>query len=306
VTAGARERYAAFRRTLPRSPRLSRRTVRARGIDFAVFTTPPMPDALPLACVNGGMIYSHAILWPALAPLAAGRQLILYDLRGRGASGAAPGARQSRIEYDAGDLPAIREALGIARWDLLGHSWGGGIAMLGAARDVTCVRRLVLTDAVGVTSAWIAGLHEAALARLHGAHHARLSSLDPRLLVADDPNTHAEYSQAIYPAYFADREMAAAFEPPREKSRTGAAVAARLRRDGYDWRGDAARVAATTLIVHGAHDVLSPALAREAGQLIPRATVSIIDGAGHMPFWEQPAAYFALVTAFLDAPDRGA
>ena len=305
VTSPARQRYAAFRKTQPRAPKLTRRTVRARGLDFAVFATPEVPGAPPLVCVNGGMIYSHALLWPAMAPLASGRQVILYDLRGRGASQAAPGPRESRVEFDAGDLPAIREAMGIARWDVLGHSWGGGIALLAAARDALGVRRLVMVDAVGATSDWIAGLHDAALSRLSGREHALLASLDPRLLQADGAATHAEYSRAVYPAYFADRALGRTFAPPRETSESGAAVAARLRREGYDWRDDARRVAATTLLVHGADDIIGPGIAHATATLIARSRVEIIGDAGHMPFWEQPAIFFPIVTAFLDAPDRG-
>ena len=245
-----RQRFESFRKSLPRPPRLERRTVQARGLDFAVWLSPDVAGAPPLVCVNGGMLYSHALLWPALSPLAVGRQLILYDQRGRGASQAPPALRNSRVEYDAGDVVAIREALGIARWDMFGHSWGGGIAMLAAERDAPGVRRLVTANAVGATSDWVAQLHANALARLEGAERAALAALDPHTLHADDPATHAEYSRAIYPAYFADREFSRGFAPPREASATGAAIAARLRRDGYDWREPIKRIAATTLVVH--------------------------------------------------------
>jgi proline iminopeptidase len=306
VTDSARHRYTSFKKTQPRTPRLTESIVRARGLDFAVFRSPEREGSVPLVCVVGGLIYSHTLLWPALSPLAAGRQVILYDLRGRGASQAAPGPRQSRIEFDAGDLPALREALGIPRWDVLGHSWGGGIAMLATARDPIGVRRLVLTDAVGSTSSWIAGLHEAALSRLTGKEHAILSSLDPQLLHDDNPDTHAEYSHAIYPAWFVDKELGTAFAPPRETSQTGSSVAARLRREGYDFRDQVRQITASTLLVHGAQDPVSPDLSRATADLIPRARLSLIEGAGHMPFWEQPAVYFSQVTSFLDGRDLGA
>lgn len=307
MTGGARARYAAFRKTQPRSPRLTKQVVKARGIEFAVYTTPPVADTLPLVCISGGMIYSHALLWPALSPLATGRQVVLYDLRGHGLSKAAPGPRRSRIEFDAGDVGALREALGIARWDVLGHSWGGGIAVLCAARDPVGVRRLVLVDAVGSTSDWIAGLHDAALTALADRERDRalLAALDPRLLHDDNPQDHAEYSRAIYPAWFVDREMGTAFAPQRETSQTGSSVAARLRRDGYDWRDDARGIAATTLLVHGAQDILTPDLARSTAALIPRSRLAILEGAGHMPFWEQPSEFFASVGGFLDGRDLG-
>ena len=53
-----------------------------------------MACAQGLVCVNGGMIYSHALLWPALSPLAHDRQGILYDQRDRIAAVAL-----ERVEY---------------------------------------------------------------------------------------------------------------------------------------------------------------------------------------------------------------
>jgi proline iminopeptidase len=67
----ARDRFVAFRRSLPRPPHLTRRLVQSRGLDFAVFTTPPVDGVPPLICVNGGMLFDHKLLWPALSPLAA-------------------------------------------------------------------------------------------------------------------------------------------------------------------------------------------------------------------------------------------
>jgi pimeloyl-ACP methyl ester carboxylesterase len=305
MTMSARERLMAFRKSQPRAPRLTRRTVAARGLEFAVFSSPEVAGAPPLLCINGGMLYSHALLWPALAPLAVGRQLILYDQRGRGGTEEPPAVRDSRIEYDAGDVVAIREALGIARWDLLGHSWGGGIAMLAASRDVVGVRRLVLVDSVGPTSAWIPSLHDAALARLSGVERQALAAIDPRMLHAGDPAVHGEYSRAIYPAYFADHEFTSLFRPPHEASATGAAVAARLRREGYDWRARVRSIASRTLVVHGSADVIPSHVAHAIAALMPHATVEIIDGAGHMPFFERPERFFAAVRGFLDQPDAG-
>jgi proline iminopeptidase len=305
MTSSARERLVAFKKSQPRAPRLARRTLEARGLSFAVFSSPEVAGATPLLCVNGGMIYSHALLWPALAPLAATRQLILYDQRGRGASEVPPAVSNSRIEYDAGDAIAIREALGISRWDVLGHSWGGGIAMLAASRDAIGVRRLVLVDAVGPTSLWIQSLHADALARLSGVEREALAAVDPRTLYAGDPSVHGEYSRAIYPAYFADHDLAAMFRPPHEASAAGAAVAARLRREGYDWRSSLRGIAARTFVVHGAQDVIPSRLAHEIAALVPRATALIIDGAGHMPFFERPQEFFAAVRGFLDQPDAG-
>lgn len=295
----ARERFLAFRRTAPRPPHLEALTVEARGLHFAVYRTPEVAGATPLVCINGGMVYSHILLWPALAPLAARRQVILYDQRGRGQSQAPPGARAARIEHDALDVRALREALGLAQWDVLGHSWGGGIAMLAAAEDREGVRNLVLVDAVGLTPEWLTALHDAALSRLHGDARLRLAAFDPMSLHDPDPGRQAEYNRALYPAWFHDGELGAMFSPPLARSETGAAVVARLRREGFDWRDAVQRVRARTLVVHGASDMIPVAQAQRTASLIPGAQLHVIADAGHMPFWEQPDEFFNVVEAFL-------
>ena len=88
-----RDAFIAFRRSLGPTPRLHRQRVRARGLDFAVWHTAPVAGEPPLLCINGGLLYDHSLLWPALSPLAAKRQLFFYDQRGRGATPAPPGAK---------------------------------------------------------------------------------------------------------------------------------------------------------------------------------------------------------------------
>ncbi len=305
VSLSALDRYLAFRRTLGPRPWLEHRSVRARGLDFAVYCTPPVAGALPLLCINGGLLFDHSLLWPALAALATHRQLIFYDQRGRGRSASPPGLHASRLEFDAGDVPALRAALGIPRWDVLGHSWGGGIAMLATAQDLEATRRLVLVNAVGVTSAWLAPLHDAGVARLSGPAQARLAAFDTAALTLPHLDAHASYTQAFFPAWFADQQFAASVTPPKGTSAVGAAVAARLRREGYDWRDTLRDLPTSTLVVHGAADVLPLAEAARTVAHLGRARLLPIAEAGHNPFWEAPTAFFAAVQAFLaeGAPD---
>jgi proline iminopeptidase len=298
-----RDDFIAFRRSLGPTPRLHRRTVHARGTDFAVWSTHAVPGAPPLLCINGGLLYDHSLLWPALSPLAAKRQLFFYDQRGRGATPAPPGAKTARIEHDAGDVGAIREALGIARWDLLGHSWGGGIALLAAERDPGGTRSVVAVCPVGATSAWMTALDAAAAARLGPAQRALLDRHPPSSLGSDDPNVQSAHARAIYPAWFADPELAAMFSPPRATSVTGSAIAARLRRAGYDWRALLSALPVPVLVIHAERDLLPSESTRELVHTLgSSARLIVVPDSGHMPFWEAPERFFALIDSFLSAP----
>jgi proline iminopeptidase len=291
--------FLAFRKSLPRTPRLERQTVRARGIDFAVFSSPPVGDAPPLICINGGMLYDHSMLWPALSPLAIKRQVILYDQRGRGASAAPPDPLDATIDDDAADVGALRRALGVRRWDMLGHSWGGGIAMLATSLDSAGVRRLVLVDAVGPTSDWMAPLREAVLDRLSGGERDAVAGISEESLSKPDPALHSAYARAVYPAWFADPDLAQRFKPPEANSPTGAATLARLRRDGYDWRPRLRAVLTPTLVIHGDRDPLPLAVSSTNSYILANANRVVVPSSGHMPFWEAPERFFSLIESFL-------
>ena len=294
----SRAEFIAFRKSLGRTPPLERMSVRVRGVALAVWSSPFVAGVPPLLLVNGGLLYDHALLWPALSPLAAGRQVILYDQRGRGESEAPPDPSTARIEDDADDMPALRRALGIRQWDVLGHSWGGGIALLGVARDRAGTRRLVTVDAVGPTSAWMPRLHANAVERATPGMRAALDELG-RALTNPDPAKQSAYAGAMYPAWFADPDFATYFVPPEAASITGAAVLARLRRDGYDWRSQFQDFSTSTLLVHGREDPLPNDIIGQWTSLIPRSASVMLDHAGHMPFWEAPRAFFQEVSAFL-------
>jgi len=202
------------------------------------------------------------------------------------------------IDDDAADVGALRRALGIRQWDVLGHSWGGGIAMLATAGDPSGVRRLALVDPVWTTSEWMPILRQRVLARLTGAQHDAVAHISEESLGDPDPSLHSSYSRAVYPAWFTDPELAARFVPPSADSVTGAAVLARLRRDGYDWRERVRALSTPTLVLHGEADPLP--LARSShGFYIANEQLIELPASGHMPFWEAPQRFFSALESFL-------
>jgi pimeloyl-ACP methyl ester carboxylesterase len=311
----ARDRYLAFRAAQGRPPALARHTVRARGLDFAVWTSPAVPGAVPpLLRERRPAVRPQGAVADARAARG-GPAARLYDQRGRGESAAPPGTRAARIEHDAGDLAALRAAaaplLGRdadAPWDVLGHSWGGGIAMLAAAEDPAGVRRLVLADPVGVTGDWLPALHGRALALLaargDAAAHDALAASDPAALREPEPLAHAAYARAFYPAWFADGGLARLFVPPARRARRAArsppgsgatattggtrcVPCARPRSSSTARRTRSTRPCPARPSRGSAGSPVRPGPARRRG------THAVLGGAG---------AFFAAVESFLDAP----
>ncbi len=199
--------------------------------------------------------------------------------------------------------------LGLERYHLLGHSWGGGIAMLSTHYKSAPIASLVLLNPVGLTGEWIPSLTASAAERLTGPGLDRLRAADaaiqPDMPAAASPDALSEYAAAIYPAWFHEMELATLLAPPRSSSATGAAVSARLRREGYDWRHLVGPIPVPTLLLHGSADLIPISVAQAtATTLGVRATLQLIPEAGHNPFWEQPSIVFPSIEEFLDAAER--
>ena len=86
---------------------------------------------------------------------------------------------------------------------------------------------------------------------------------------------------------------------------TGAAIAARLRREGYDFRRELRALSVPTFVIHGERDALPAVVALELSELLSRARLAILPYAGHMPFWKAPERFLDATGSFLAAPSTG-
>lgn len=105
--------------------------------------------APPLLALHGWL--DNAASFARLAPLLAERhRVIALDLPGHGRSAHLP--ERSRRYHVVDQVDAVldfADALGLDRFDLLGHSLGAGIASLTAAAAPTRIERLLLIEGLG-------------------------------------------------------------------------------------------------------------------------------------------------------------
>src|SRR5215207_8115458 len=100
----------------------------------------------PLLLMHGGPSADHTSMLP-FRRLADRFTLVLYDHRGNGRSTGAP----SSMTWDnlTADADALRQRLGFERWAVLGHSFGGHVALEYALRYPDRLSHLVLLDTGG-------------------------------------------------------------------------------------------------------------------------------------------------------------
>ncbi|MFG3162764.1 alpha/beta fold hydrolase [Streptomyces sp. NPDC048232] len=245
------------------------------------------PDGMPVVLIHGHPF--NRTLWApqAHALVAAGHRVVTPDLRGYGESDVTPG--KVFLSDFADDVAALLDHLGIERAVVGGVSMGGQIAMEFCRRHPGRVRALVLSD----TSA-LAETDEGK------AYRNRLAD---RLLAEGMAGYADEVIGKMLASYNVDAlpDVAAhVLGMMRATDPRGAAAALRGRAERPDYRDTLATVAVPTLIVVGADDVFTPVSEAEAiAGLVPHATLSVVDGAGHLPGAEQPERFNTVLLDFL-------
>jgi proline iminopeptidase len=121
-------------------------TISIRGVSLFVQV---MGQGYPLVLMHGGPGLDHTSLL-ALRPCADQFTLIFYDHRCNGRS---EGADVSSMTWEnlAADAEALRQTLGFDKWAVLGHSFGGMVALEYALRYPASLSHLLLMDTCGDT-----------------------------------------------------------------------------------------------------------------------------------------------------------
>jgi len=230
---------------------------------------------------------------PELAPR---HRAIAFNHRGVGASSG--DGESYDIPLLAGDLLALLDALGIERAAFIAFANGTSVAIRIAEVAPARVSALVLGAVSGGSPRGVASPRpaEAAAIAQHGyqayiEHHALN---DTFAFAPETHRLHPERPRALADALWRHHASADEFLKHVDARR------------GYDALAAAAHVRAPALLLVGADDTVArgtsnPVLAtRKVAQTIAGATLLEIPNVRHMLFWEDPAAVWPQVTAFLN------
>jgi pimeloyl-ACP methyl ester carboxylesterase len=239
--------------------------------------------------------------------LAKGRRIVTYDPRGRGRSQAVSPDRVS-LDLLLTDLDTIRRALGEEQVAVIGWSGGGMESFVYALRNPGRVSRLIQLASVGprfspYSEQMMADRKKRTDTAAQAAYNAKVSAR----AFAGRQDERCRVSAAIsLPALFHDRSewtiVPDVCDFANEHPEALAAYFGGLFEsiEGFDWRTDLPKVAIPRLVVHPLQDNIPPAASEEWVRGQPNARLVTIEGAGHFPHYEQPAATLQAIGEFLD------
>jgi proline iminopeptidase len=261
-------------------------------------------DAPPLLVLHGGPGADHDYLLPQLLDLANDFRLIFYDQRGGGRSKTddrTPITWRTHVD----DLDAVIAEFSLDPATVIGYSWGGLLALLfaiesAAARVRSRLARLVLIDPAPANREYRREF-EAEFARRQSSQPVAKARVDLAAsgLRETDPDAYRQRAFELSVAgYFADPTAAHDLTPFRVMGRVQDSVWESLGDFDLTRPGQLDSVRLPALVIHGRRDPIplesSTVIARTL-----RAPLVVIDGAGHVPYVEQPSELFAAIRSYL-------
>jgi pimeloyl-ACP methyl ester carboxylesterase len=266
-----------------------------------------MGEGYPLVLMHGG---PSADLYSLLSfrRCADRFTLVFYDHRCNGRSVGAP-VESMTWENLTADADELRKQLGFDRWAVLGHSFGGQVALEYALRYPDNLSHLVLLDSGG-DSRW-AQQNAADLVAKRG-YGPKKAKLARRWFNGElEPKEWLPIFMRIGDAYFYRKGLPLFLHTAcealqggwRSKPRPDALIfAGRKLARGWTVMDRLHEIRVPTLVMAGRDDfVFPPEHQAELAAGIPNARLHIIERAGHNPHSEQPAEVMEALRDFLGA-----
>lgn len=269
----------------------------------------------PIILLHGGPGGTHASLLDALE-LADERAVILYDQLGSGRSDPSDDLANWTVERFASEIDAIRRSLGIERWYVLGHSWGGTLALEYGARRPPELAGLVLASPLISTRSWLADAN-ALVGKLprpvQEQIHQCVSPIPPPQSLCDAA------TMQFYRAFNWREPPSAALRAYRSQLDRG------FNSKLYNYMWGASEFVSTgtlknydgepllakldgrrTLFLVGQYDEARPATAETFAERAAGSELAVVPGAAHGTFTDRPDETVAILRAWLRRQDSAA
>jgi len=243
----------------------------------------------PVLLLHGGPGMSFDYLRDLADELAEENDVAWYQQRGQ-----PPSAEEGphTVATDVDDARRVLDTLGWGKAYVVGHSWGGHLALHIAEAVPDRLYGVLCVDPLGAIGdgRW-PEFDEEMLRRTPESLRARAQELDELAMkgLADDA-TAQEAMRLVWPAYFADPEAAPPMpELQMASERTGQMVPS-INAELPKLEAGLPQIQVPVGFVHGSRSPMPLAASTDAAERIPGAWVDVVEGAGHFIWVEAPGA----------------
>ena len=258
----------------------------------------------PVLVLHGGPGMNHTYFLPHMEILARTCTLIFYDQRGCGKSSAVTNSQLTLRNYIE-DIEGIRKAFNLEKLNILGHSWGGLLAMYYSSEYYENVNSLILVDPAPASSDLFAEYHEIKLTRIREEDRKALEEIvysegfwngNPRVIenffiVSERVNFYNRTLSSKFSITFDEKEAKHVFTVNRLMGRYFT---------NYDIHEALSQIQCPTLVIYGDYDCEPVEAGQKICEHIEGSQLVILEKCGHYPFIESPEEFSRIVKEFLD------
>ena len=260
----------------------------------------------PVVLLSGGPGFDVDYMMPVAEFVPPSYQRVFYEQRGTGRSRLATVTEQNMtLRHVVEDLEALRMHLKQQRLFLIGHSWGGMLAMAYAAAHPDRVDRMILIGPGGPTLEFTSWFNDNIRTRLRPEDLEAQRKWDEAPQRGVDPDKAAlEGMKAISPGYFFERDKGLAFASQLPDGTFKVQVNRLIFADmskGYDLRPGLQKIDRPVLIVQGHQDPIGDKTAGDIHASIKSSVLRYINQCGHFPWIEQPEQFRRIMSEFFAA-----
>jgi pimeloyl-ACP methyl ester carboxylesterase len=208
--------------------------------------------------------------------------------------GLAPSAAEGpfTVGLDVADAGRVLDVLGWDRAYVVGHSWGGHLALHVAAALPERLLGVLAVDPLGsVGDGRWPEFDEEIFRRTTESVRARARELDELIAAgAANDDVALEQMRLVWPAYFATPEGAPPMPHLRMASERSAQMGRSIMTELPVLEARLPEIRVPVGFVHGSRSPMPVAASTDAAERIPGAWVEVVDGAGHFVWVEAPGA----------------
>lgn len=267
----------------------------------------------PIIVLHGGPGLDQTYLLPQMLALAKDHEVIFYDQRGSGKSldTSVTPTLINTMQF-VKDLDALRVHLGLNKVILLGHSWGGFLAMNYAIKYPDHVSALILMNTGPADFKGQKAFAQEYAKRTQSIKNEISAFSDEKAFEKLSADKINKMYKALFTVYFYN---------PKDVSELTLNMSEGSDKSGYkvlkvmsdtSWLKPETnlfpqleKLNVPTLIIHGQEDIIPLWTAKKIKDAIPQAQMITLEECGHFSYIEKPDQLFSRIDLFLSDVTAG-
>lgn len=265
----------------------------------------------PIIIVHGGPGLDQTYLLPQMMELGKKHQVVFYDQRGSGKSLPTDlDIKFVNMNQFVQDIEHIRQTLGYKKIILVGHSWGGMLAMSYAINYPQYTQALILMNSMPATSGGFDAFIKEFKQRMEPIQHQIDTITQSQAFINGDPVAFKNYCRLLFEKYLykeSDIQKVSlnfSSETAKNQGKIEAVFSKSLFETKYDIRSKLNQLKIPTLVIHGDADPIPLWTAKQISEAIPKAQLIVIEKSGHFSYAEKSKNVFSAINRFMDQLDN--